>query len=358
MRLLLAGGGTGGHLFPAVALAQQLHNEDQSAEVLFVGTERGLEQRLIPKLGYQLETVDMVGVVGRGWRGRFEMVPKLVKSLIQARSILTRFKPDVVVGVGGYASVPVLLAAKLSGIPYVIHEQNAQPGLSNRLLGKGAKKIFLSFTESRTGFPASRSVITGNPLRAGLESVPSVLPKPGILLIFGGSRGARAINQAVMAMLPLLKEWPERPQLIHQTGEEDFTEVRNAYKSAGLDPEQVRPFIDDMAAAYSQASLVVCRAGATTLAELAVTGRPAIMIPFPYAAGDHQVANARAFEHAGAAEMLLQKDLDAETLAMKIQILFGDREQLALMADRGRQLGQPGAAKRILAECRQITGQL
>ena len=356
MRLLLAGGGTGGHLFPAVALAQQLQANNSEASVLFVGTERGLEQRLLPKLGYALETVDMVGVVGRGWQGRLELLPKLIKSLGQARRILKQFKPDIVVGVGGYASVPVLLAAKMSGVPYVIHEQNAQPGLSNRLLGKGARKIFLSFPESGQGFPEQRTVTTGNPLREGLEDVPAELQVPGKLLIFGGSRGARAINHVVMAMLPILKEWPEKPEIYHQTGDDDYAEVKEAYSNAGLDPAQVVPFIDDMAAAYSEASLVVCRAGATTLAELAVTGRPAIMIPFPYAAGDHQVANARAFERAGAAEVLLQKDLDAKTLAMKIQILFGDRERLHLMAEKGRLLANPGAAEKILAECRLITG--
>ncbi len=356
MKLLLAGGGTGGHLFPAVALAQELLDQDPQASVLFVGTEHGLEQRLIPKLGFALETVDMVGVVGRGWQGRFELLPKLYKSLGQARTILKQFRPDIVVGVGGYASVPVLIAARLAGIPYVIHEQNAQPGLSNRLLAKGASKIFISFPESGHGFPTERTIVTGNPLRKGLEQVTPELPEPGKLLIFGGSRGARAINQAVIAMLPLLKEWPDRPQLYHQTGDEDFAQVRDAYQKAGLDAAQVVPFIDDMAAAYSEASLVVCRAGATTLAELAVAGRPAILIPFPYAAADHQTANARALESAGAVDVLLQKDMDAQTLAMKIEILFSDRERLHLMAECGRELGKPGAAAKILTECRTLTG--
>ncbi len=356
MRLMLAGGGTGGHLFPAVALAQELLNQDPQSSVLFVGTERGLEQRLLPKMGFALETVDMVGVVGRGWQGRLEMIPKLLKSLGQARKIIRQYQPDMVIGVGGYASVPVLMAAKFSGIPYAIHEQNAQPGLSNKLLGKGAKKIFLSFPESAAGFDEQRTLVTGNPLREGLETVTSELPAPGKLLIFGGSRGARAINHAVMAMLPLLKEWPARPTLLHQTGEDDYAQVRDAYLNAGLDSAQVVPFIDDMASAYSESSLVVCRAGATTLAELAVTGRPAILIPFPYAAADHQTANARAFESAGAAEVLVQKHLDAETLAMKIQIMFSDRERLHLMAECGRLLGKPGAAAKILTECRHITG--
>lgn len=354
MKLLLAGGGTGGHLFPAVALAQHLLNQEADSQVLFVGTSQGLEQRMLPKLGLPLATVDMVGVVGRGWRGRFEMIPKLLKSFRQARRILRDFNPDLVIGVGGYSSVPVLLAAKTGGIPYLIHEQNALPGLSNRLLGKGARRICLSFQESAGSFPAERVVVTGNPLRQGLEDVPAQLPEPGKLLIFGGSRGARAINQTVMDMLPLMKEWPGRPEFLHQTGEEDFAQVRQAYQAAGLDPDQVIPFIDDMAAAYRDASLVVCRAGATTLAELAATGRPAILIPFPFAAADHQTSNARAFDRKGAAELLPQTELNAETLAMRVQILFNDRERLQLMAENSRLLGTPGAAQRILTECRSL----
>ncbi len=301
MRLLLAGGGTGGHLFPAVALAQSLLSQEVDSVVQFVGTSRGLEQQLLPKLGFSLETVDMVGVVGRGWRGRLELLPKLFKSIGQAKRILQKFKPDLVVGVGGYASVPVLMAAKMNGIPYLIHEQNAIPGLSNRLLGKGAKLICLSFPGSGGDFDSKKTLVTGNPLRQGLDHVPAEIPEQGKLLIFGGSRGARAINQAVMQMLPLLKDWAERPEIKHQTGEEDFSPVQQAYRDAGFDPRQVVSFIDDMPRAYAEAGLVICRAGATTLAELTVCGRPAILIPYPFAAGDHQTANARALDDAGAA---------------------------------------------------------
>ncbi|MCK5912292.1 MAG: undecaprenyldiphospho-muramoylpentapeptide beta-N-acetylglucosaminyltransferase, partial [Desulfuromusa sp.] len=292
MRLLLAGGGTGGHLFPAVALAQLLLKQDENSAVQFVGTERGLEQRLLPKLGLPLATVDMVGVVGRGWRGKMELLPKLIKSLGQAKKILTDFRPDLVVGVGGYASVPVLLMAKMTGIPYLIHEQNAIPGLSNRLLGKWAKSICVSFTDSGSGFDRSKILVTGNPLRQGLNTVPAEIPLPGKLLVFGGSRGARAINQVVVEMLPLMADWTTKPEILHQTGDADFSQVQQAYRDGGFDPQQVVPFIDDMTSAYAEASLVVCRAGATTLAELTACRRPAILIPFPHAAGDHQTANA------------------------------------------------------------------
>lgn len=356
MRLLLAGGGTGGHLFPAVALAELLLKQDEHSAVLFVGTERGLEKRLLPKLGFPLVTIDMVGVVGRGWRGKFELLPKLFKSLAQAHVILQKFKPDVVVGVGGYASVPVLLMAKMAGIPYLIHEQNAVPGLSNRLLGKWAELICLSFPASGGRFAHSKSLVTGNPLRQGMYSIPADIPQPGKLLIFGGSLGAKAINQAVIKMLPLLKDWEEKPEILHQTGDDDFLQVQQAYRDAGFDPQQVVPFIDDMAAAYAAASLVICRAGATTLAELTACGRAAILIPFPYAAADHQTANAKALENAGAAFLLPQNELTAERLAVLVKNLLEGRTGLVEMAVRGRQLGFPGAAGRILNECRRVLG--
>ena len=354
MRLLLAGGGTGGHLFPAVALAQLLLKQDKTAAVQFVGTEKGLEARLLPKLDLPLRFVDMAGVVGRGWRGKLEMVPRLLKSLYQAREIFREFRPDLVVGVGGYASVPVLLMAKLQGIPYLIHEQNAIPGLSNRLLGRWAKLICLSFPQPIAGFSAEKTLVTGNPLRPGLEEVVAKLPENGKLLIFGGSRGARAINQAVMQMLPLLKDWPQRPEILHQTGEADLEEVQQAYRTAGLDPQQVVPFIDDMAGAYADSKLIICRAGATTLAELTVCGRPAVLIPFPFATGDHQTANARVLADAGAANLLPQSELNAERLAAAIKDLFSDQPKLQQMADRGRSLGQVGAAEKILHECRRL----
>ena len=354
MRLLLAGGGTGGHLFPAIALAQRLLQEDATAQVQFVGTAQGLEARLLPKLGLPLATVDMAGVVGTGWRNKARLAPRLLKSLAQARAIIRRFNPDLIIGVGGYASVPVLLMAKALGIDYLIHEQNAFPGLSNRLLGRWAKRVCLSFPGSGEAFNPGKILLTGNPLRSGLEDLPERLPRDGKLLIFGGSRGARAINAAVVEMLPRLKEWTDVPEILHQTGEDDLAMVRQAYAEAGFDPRQVVPFIDDMATAYTDARLVICRAGATTLAELTVGGRPAVLIPFPFAAGDHQTANARALAEAGAAELLPQTELSGDALALTVAALLADPQRLQQMADRARSLGQPGATEKILAECRAL----
>ncbi|MCK5912314.1 MAG: undecaprenyldiphospho-muramoylpentapeptide beta-N-acetylglucosaminyltransferase [Desulfuromusa sp.] len=356
MRLLLAGGGTGGHLFPAVALAQLLLKQDEHSTVQFVGTQRGLEQRLLPKLGLPLATVDMVGVVGRGWRGKIELVPKLIKSLGQAKKILADFRPDLVIGVGGYASVPVLLMAKMTGVPYLIHEQNAIPGLSNRLLGKWAKSICLSYSDSGRDFDRTKTLVTGNPLRQGLDNIPEEIPRPGKLLIFGGSCGAHAINQAVMEMLPLMDDWSTKPVILHQTGEADFAQVQQAYRTAGFDPQQVVPFIDDMTSAYAEASLVICRAGATTLAELTACRRPAILIPFPHAAGDHQTANARALANAGAARLLPQSELSAEKLAFLVRELQDDRKETELMARQAQRLSFPGATGRVLNECRRLIG--
>ncbi len=353
MRLLLAGGGTGGHLFPAVALAQLLLKQDAQAAVQFVGTKQGLEARLLPKLGLPLATVDMAGVVGRGWRGKLEMIPRLLKSMTQARQVIKEFRPDLVVGVGGYSSVPVLLVAKAMKIPYLIHEQNAIPGLSNKLLGRWAERVCLSFPQT-AGFPAGRTLFTGNPLRSGLEQIEAGLPQDGQLLVFGGSRGARALNQAVCEMLPLLKVWDACPRILHQTGEEDLQMVREAYAAAGFDPRQVVPFIDDMASAYRDAKLVICRAGATTLAELTACGRPAVLIPFPFATGDHQTANARALADANAAVLLPQTELNADGLVGTIKQLLSDDADLQRMADNARKLGQPGATEKILVECRKL----
>lgn len=357
MRLLLAGGGTGGHVFPAVAVAEALRHQQPEAEVLFVGTERGMESRLLPKLGWPLATVAMRGVVGRGWRARLTLLPTLLRALWQGRAILRRFRPDVVLGVGGYASVPVLLAAKLAGIPYLIHEQNARAGLANRLLGRWARAICLSLPQAAADFGAAVTDITGNPLRAELAAVPAELPAAPSLLVFGGSLGAHALNGALKAALPLLEPWREGLSILHQTGEDQLESVGAAYRDAGWSRVTVTPFIEDMAAAYGAATLVLCRAGATTVAELAAVGRPAVLVPYPYAAGDHQTANARALAEAGAALLLPQPELTPQRLAALLGELLVDRSRLLRMAAAARGCARPGAAEAILARCRAATGK-
>ena len=268
MKLLLAGGGTGGHLFPAIALAEQFKAEEPQGEVLFIGTERGLEARMLPELGWALETIEMSGWAGRGFIARFRVLGLLFKSLGQSRKILRSFGPDVVVGVGGYASVPALLAAKTMGIPYLIHEQNAWPGLTNRLLGRWAKRVCLSFDEADRAFYRSATVLTGNPVRAAMETCPAMNDDKNCLLVFGGSQGANAINRVIVAALPLLEEWRDRLEIIHQTGEQGYAETVQGYRDNNWPETAVTPFIKDMAGAYARSTLIVCRAGATTIAEL------------------------------------------------------------------------------------------
>jgi UDP-N-acetylglucosamine--N-acetylmuramyl-(pentapeptide) pyrophosphoryl-undecaprenol N-acetylglucosamine transferase len=354
MKMLLAGGGTGGHVFPAVALAERLCETTPGAEVLFVGTQRGLEARVVPQLGFPLETIHISGWVGRGLRGKAAVLPQLVGSLWQSRRILARFRPDVVVGVGGYASAPVLLAARMAGVPLLIHEQNAWPGLTNRLLSRWADRVCLSFADADCAFHRGRTVLTGNPLRRGMEDCPPLPEGDPQLLVFGGSRGARAINQTLVAALPHLAPLRGKLHIQHQTGEEDLEATRAGYRQAGWDPAGVVPFINDMARAYAAAHLVVCRAGATTIAELTACGRPAILIPYPHAAADHQSANARALARRGAGLMLPQQELNAEWLARLVGDLLADRERLEVMSKVARSLAMRGAADLILAECRAI----
>jgi UDP-N-acetylglucosamine--N-acetylmuramyl-(pentapeptide) pyrophosphoryl-undecaprenol N-acetylglucosamine transferase len=352
MRLLLAGGGTGGHLFPAVALAEQLRREEPASEVLFIGTERGLEYRLLPELGWPLRTIPMSGWAGLGLGARLRALAGLAASLGQSRRILGEFRPDVVVGVGGYASVPVLLAARLKGIPYLIHEQNAWPGLANRLLGRWARRVCLSFAEAGRAFRRVPLVLTGNPVRAAMEECPELPAGEPQLLVFGGSHGARAINRALVAALPRLEHWRGRLRIVHQAGSGEADAVRAGYRAAGWDDVEVQPFINDMAGAYARASLVVCRAGATTLAELTACGRPAVLIPYPYAANNHQVANAGALASKGAAIMIEERNLHPEELGILIDGLLNDRSRLLTMSATARSLAQRGAAARLLEECR------
>ena len=356
MRLLLAGGGTGGHLFPAVALAQELKNEEPDAEILFVGTERGIESRILPELGFPLEHIRIEGFVGRSIVQKIGFFLMLVRSVSQSRKILKGFRPEVVVGVGGYASAPVILAAWLQGTATLIHEQNAIPGLANRLLGRLARRICLSFEDEQGYFPAAKTVMTGNPLRLGIADCSPAEGAP-VLLVFGGSQGAEAINQAVIDVLPFLEAWKDKLEIMHQTGDRDVNRVRQAYLDAGWKNCRVVPFIRDMGAAYAAAHLVVCRAGATTIAELCGCGRTAVLIPFPHAAGDHQTRNAQALEKHGAALLLAQKELTAERLAAEIVALLENPARLKSMAAAMRSLGKPDAARRILRECRSLAGE-
>jgi len=345
-RIVIAGGGTGGHVNPGLAIAQELVRRDPEREVRFVGTASGLEARLVPAAGFALETIRASGIVGKGITARVAGLARLPLGLLDALRILGRFRPALVVGVGGYASGPVLAAALVRGIPAMIHEQNNWPGLTNRLLAPWVNRIAVSFS-STAGLVGARGKLTGNPIRAAFATLPAWTPHagPARVLVFGGSRGARAINEAVMAALPRLAAagWIWR----HQTGAADRDRVAAAYAAARIEGAKVEAFVDDMPAALAAADLVVCRAGASTLAELACAGRAAILIPFPQAAHDHQRQNAGAFAAAGAARVLEQEKLTGDRLAGEMQGLLADPKRVDAMAVAARTLARPDAAARL-----------
>ncbi|MFQ5683661.1 MAG: undecaprenyldiphospho-muramoylpentapeptide beta-N-acetylglucosaminyltransferase [Candidatus Binatia bacterium] len=354
MRLILAGGGTGGHLFPGVAVAREFQRQDGMTEILFVGTELGIESRVLPKEGFPLETIPIKGIKGRGVRGLMEALYGIPMSLFRSLKILRHFQPDCILGLGGYASGPLLVIGKLKRIRCAIMEQNLRPGFTSRILGWVADRIFTAYEESAPFFPRAKIVKTGNPVR--WQSLPQV-PRDDkfTLLIFGGSAGAHRINLCVMDALTGLKDLYPGIRLIHQTGKADFASVQAAYASLPFEAE-ILPFIDRMDEAYARADLVICRAGATTVAELTLFGKASIMIPYPYAVYDHQRWNAEALKLRGAAEMILDADLEAERLGKLIRSLYSDRPRLEAMRQAAGELGTPKAAARIVTECLALVG--
>lgn len=349
MRLIMAGGGTGGHLFPGLAVAREFQRRDQMTEILFVGTELGIESRLLPREGFPLATIPVRGIKGRSWRGFLQALYGIPVSLFRSAGIIRRFRPDCIVGLGGYASGPLLLAGRAMGIRCVILEQNLRPGLTNRILGWAAHRIFTSYAESVSYFPRARVIEAGNPVR--WQILPEVRKDQKFtLFVFGGSAGAHKINLCALEALQRLRDLTTELRVIHQTGEADFAAVKAAYGSLPFEAE-VLPFIERMDEAYARADLVVCRAGATTVAELTLFGKAAILIPYPYAAYDHQRFHAQALTERGAAEMILDNELTGEALAQRIRALYLDRKRVEAMGEAARKLGKPEAAKRIVDEC-------
>jgi len=355
LRVLVAGGGTGGHLYPGIAIAEQVTAD--GGEVLFAGTRRGLETKLVPAAGFRLELLDVSGLKRAGARALLLGLARLPRAFAQARRILRGFRPDLVVGVGGYAAGPVVLMAALMRIPTVIQEQNSRPGITNRVLGRFARRVFIAFEEARQFFPARKVRLTGNPVRRKLldraaAAGPARAAAAGEgLLVVGGSQGSRAVNDLVAAMMRVLATRGRSVRLVHQTGPADEARVRLAYDGIGAAATiEVRPYIDDMPAALAAAALVIARAGALTLAELAIMGCPAILIPLPTAADDHQTANARELERAGAAVVLPQAEATPTKLADLVDELLGDPARRAAMAAAMRGLARPEATRDIVAE--------
>jgi UDP-N-acetylglucosamine--N-acetylmuramyl-(pentapeptide) pyrophosphoryl-undecaprenol N-acetylglucosamine transferase len=359
MRMLIAGGGTGGHLFPGIALAQEFTTRHPRNAVLFVGTRRGLEAKVVPAAGFTLETISARGLKGKGVRQFLLGLLALPWSFVESWRIVSRFRPEVVVGVGGYASGPVVLTAWLRRIPTAVQEQNALPGFTNRVLGHFVRAIFVAFEEARAAFPAGRTYLVGNPVRRQL--LENYLRSRSAhdrfeVLVFGGSLGARGLNTRVLEALAQLGDLREAIDFVHQTGPADVDRVRAGYAAGGFRAEVVE-FIDDMSAAYARASLVVCRAGATTVAELAICKKASVLVPFPGATDDHQAANARALVAAGAAVMFREEDLTGERLATTIRELYQEPQRLRRMEREAGLLGRPEAARELADVCVELIEQ-
>jgi UDP-N-acetylglucosamine--N-acetylmuramyl-(pentapeptide) pyrophosphoryl-undecaprenol N-acetylglucosamine transferase len=354
VRLLVAGGGTGGHLFPGIAVADEVIRRG-GGEVLFVGTSRGIETRAVPAARYALETLQVSGLKRMGLLGTVRGLGRVPLAVARSIAILRRFKPEVVLGVGGYASGPMVLAAALLGYPTAIQEQNSVPGITNRVLGRLVRAVFIAFEDAARFFPARKIERLGNPVRqkivAALEGVISAEPPSEKLriLVVGGSQGARAVSDLVTGAAAALATSGVSFTLVHQTGSADLERIQERYRALGLAEHLVvKAFIEDMATAYAEADLVVARAGALTLAELAIAGRPAILIPLPTAADDHQRKNAAQFASAGAALVLDQGTAHAEDLAGAIAGLAKDQAKRASMGSAMRALARPQAAQAIV----------
>jgi UDP-N-acetylglucosamine--N-acetylmuramyl-(pentapeptide) pyrophosphoryl-undecaprenol N-acetylglucosamine transferase len=350
VRLLIAGGGTGGHLYPGLAIAEQVTSRPGS-EVLFVGTSRGLEARVVPAAGYALELLEVTGLKRVKPSAFLRGLSRLPIAVSRSLMIVRRFRPDVVLGVGGYASGPVVLAAALAGYPTAIQEQNSVPGFTNRTLGRFARAVFVAFPEAEDFFSPRKVALVGNPVRRRFVEAAAAARSTGAgsVLVVGGSQGARAVNDLVLGAAEILAARGALPPVVHQTGPADAERCMQRYRDLGLtDRVTIRPFIEDMAAALSDCALVVGRAGALTLAELAIVGRPAILVPLPTAADDHQSRNAQSFSRTGAALVLPERETTPARLADALADLLADAPRRGAMAHAMTILARPTAAQQIV----------
>lgn len=362
VRWVLSGGGTGGHVMPALALGEELREQGQT--VLFLGGERGLEGELVPAAGFELLRLPARPVAGRGRAAQIGALATLIRATVRALQTLRRRRAEIVISVGGYAAVPAVLGALALRLPVAVVEPNAVPGRAHRLLARFARRVFVAFDATAARFGRAVRVdrvrTVGVPLRRALvESFRDAPPRrvptaPFRLLIFGGSQGARQLNEALLDALPGLD--PARLAIVHQTGAADRDRVAAAYASAGFDAEVVA-FEPDLPRRYRWADLALCRAGALTVAELALAGLPALLVPYPYAADDHQRVNARELEHAGAARVLDPATFNGERLAEALAAAWEDPVRLREMGDRAAKLARPDAARRVIDECRVCAGR-
>lgn len=360
-RIVIAGGSTGGHLFPGIAIAEAFIKRNPENRVIFISKGKPFEVSVLEEKKFSLKTITVEGIKGREIVNQIIAVSKIPKGLLESMLILKDFRPNLVVGVGSYSSGPVVLGAWLLGIKIVLHEQNILPGITNRILSYLADRIYISFKDTLADFDSKKVCFTGNPVRNEIlcfameesEISGSVQGKLFTILVIGGSQGAHSINIAVMDALKFLKE-KDSFFFIHQTGAADEEKVKNAYKKDGIS-SSVKSFFNNMGRQYRNADLIICRAGATTVAELTAIGKGALLIPYPFAADDHQVLNAKTLSDAGAAEIILQKELSGRSLARKIEHYASNHSALNNMALKAKKLGRPDAAEAIVDDCYRLS---
>jgi UDP-N-acetylglucosamine--N-acetylmuramyl-(pentapeptide) pyrophosphoryl-undecaprenol N-acetylglucosamine transferase len=362
LKLVIAGGGTGGHLFPALALAEEFKEREPGMEIVFIGAYGGLEEKVVPEYGYSLKLLSVEGVKRKRGLARAAALFKAFKATIAALRMLRKLSPDGVIGSGAYSSAPVVFAARLLGIKTAVLEQNALPGLTNRVSGKVVDRIYIAFEEAFKYFPRSRTKLTGNPIRrAILERAESSVaggngPKDKFkVLVFGGSQGATAINAAFLDSAEYLTDVWNGLEVIHQSGEKGYEAVATSYRRKKLKVE-VHKFIEDMASAYSGADLVVCRAGATSIAEITAFGLASVLVPYPFASDNHQEVNAESLQAAGASVMIRQDNLTGKTLADTIRSFYEDAGRLKEYSARAAALGRPRAAMVIADDFTKLLG--
>ena len=350
--LMIAGGGTGGHIYPAIAIAREWLARDASRRVVFVGTEKGLEKTIVPKAGFPLEFIDVGGLKGKGGLDLIRNILRVPKGLIQAWRLVGKHNPDVVLGVGGYSSGPVLLAARLRGVPTIIHEANAFPGLANRSVAKFVTAVAVAFPDALPRLKRPDGVVTGNPIRKEFFEA----QEPGQLatgnrqrlLIFGGSQGSRILNDTMTGALLFLARQKDSLEIVHQTGPNELEKVQKAYRESAFADATVVPYLDPIVDQMAAADLVVSRAGAMTIGELSAVGRAAILVPFAAATNNHQELNARVVERAGGAVVITEAELSPEKLAAAISGIVSDPERALRMGAATKTLATPSATKNIV----------
>jgi len=350
VRVIIAGGGTGGHLYPGIAVAEEIYRQEPDSDVLFVGTKTGIESRILPKEGYKLEIISAGGVVNKNIFSKFISFMKMTAGFFKSFFVLRSFKPDIVVGVGGYASAPMLSAAAIMRFPTMIMEQNLYPGTTNRFLSRIVDRVVVAFDGSEKFFNRKVDVL-GNPVRRGIKECKNITGRTFTVFIFGGSQGSHAINKGIVESLEYLQEESGQISFLHQTGEKDYAWVDESYKKAGITAE-VAPYVYNIIDMYGKADIVICRAGATTIAEITASGRPAILIPYPHAAHDHQRTNAEYMQSRGSAEVILEKDLSGKILADKIKYFMYNRDRLKEMAEKSSGLYRQNSAHDIVKLCK------